>query len=133
LPVISLDSIRKELHITPEEAQGQVVQLTKERARQFMRQHQSFAWNATNITRVMREQLIDLFAAYGARVRIVYLDAPLSVIFKRNRARQNYVPEQVMDKLIDKLDPPDLTEAHEVIWITPSVLGSGRSAWLSER
>jgi tRNA uridine 5-carbamoylmethylation protein Kti12 len=67
----------------------------------------------------MREQLVDLFVAYGARMRIVYLDAPLTVIFKRNRTRQDYVPEQVMEKLIDKLEPPDLTEAHEVIWITP--------------
>ena len=116
-PVISLDSIRKELQISPEETQGQVVQLAKERARQLMRQHQSFIWNATNITRAMRQQLVDLFVSYGAHVRIVYLDAPLSVIFKRNLARKNYVPEHVIDKLIDKLEPPDQTEAHEVQWI----------------
>ena len=116
-PVISLDSIRKELHISPDETQGQIIQLAKERARQLMRQHQSFVWNATNITRMMREQLIDLFASYGARIRIVYLDAPLTTLFKRNRARQDYVPEHVIDKLIDKLEPPDLTEAHEVTWI----------------
>ncbi len=117
-PVISLDSIRQELHISPEETQGQVVQLAKERARQFMRQQQPFIWNATNITRVMRQQLIDLFVSYNARVRIVYLDAPLAVIFKRNRARQDYVPEHIINKLIDKLEPPDQTEAHEVLWIT---------------
>ena len=116
--VISLDSIRKELQILPEETQGQVVQLAKERARQLMRQHQSFVWNATNITRAMRQQLIDLFVSYGAHVHIVYLDAPLSVIFKRNRARKDYVPEHVIDKLIDKLEPPDQTEAHQVQWIT---------------
>jgi predicted kinase len=117
-PAISLDSIRKELHISPEEPQGKVVQLAKERARQFMRQHLSFVWNATNITRVMRQQFIDLFISYGARIRIVYIDAPLAIIFKHNRARQDYVPEHVIDKLIDKLEPPDPTEAHEVIWIT---------------
>ena len=117
-PVISLDSIRKELHISPEETQGKVVQLAKERARQFMRQQQSFVWNATNITRLMRQQLVDLFISYGARIRIVYIDAPLAIIFKRNRTRQDYVPEHVIDKLIDKLEPPDPTEAHEVTWIT---------------
>src|SRR5579859_410958 len=117
-PVISLDGISKELRISPEEKQGQVVQLAKERARQLMRQRLSFVWNATNVTRVVREQLIDLFVSYGARVRIVYLDASLSVIFKHNRARQDYVLEHVIDKLIDKLEIPDLTEAHEVMWIT---------------
>jgi putative nucleotidyltransferase with HDIG domain len=118
LPVISLDEIRKELRISPEETQGEVVQLAKERARRLMRQEQSFIWNATNVTKMMRQQLVELFVAYGARVRIVYLDAPLRTIFQRNRARQEYVPEHVIERLVDKLEPPDATEAHEVRWVS---------------
>ena len=92
LPVISLDAIRKELHISPTESQGQVIQTAKERARQWMRQRQSFVWNATNITRALRQPLIDLFTSYGARVRIIYLDAPLATILQRNHNQSRSCP-----------------------------------------
>jgi predicted kinase len=115
-PVISLDEIRKVLQISPEGNQGQVIQAAKERARIYMRQQQSFVWNATNVTRALREQLVDFFVSYGARVRIVYLDAPLAMILRRNKSRSASVPETVMSKLLDKLDVPDMTEAHMVLW-----------------
>jgi predicted kinase len=119
-PVISLDEIRKHLQISPEGNQGLVIQEAKERARAYMRQQQSFVWNATNVTRALREQLVDLFVAYGARVRIVYLDAALDTILQQNRNRAGSVPESVINKLIDKLDVPDPTEAHTVDWKSTS-------------
>ncbi len=115
-PVISLDEIRKVLQISPEGNQGRVIQAAKEHARIYMRQQQSFAWNATNVTRTLREHLVNFFVSYGARVRIVYLDAPLAMILRRNKSRSASVPETVMSKLLDKLDVPDLTEAHMVLW-----------------
>lgn len=115
-PVISLDEIRKVLRISPEGNQGRVIQEAKERARVLMRQQQAFAWNATNITHALREQLVDFFVSYGARVRIVYLDAPLATILHRNKSRSASVPETVMNKLLNKLDMPDTTEAHTVHW-----------------
>ncbi|MDQ2716181.1 MAG: AAA family ATPase [Chloroflexota bacterium] len=116
-PVISLDQIRRELKIAPTNAQGHVVQTAKERARALLRQHRSFAWNATNATKTMRRQLIDLFAAYHARIRIVYIDAPFAVLTGQNTARQESVPQEVIVRLMRKLNVPDLTEAHEVEWV----------------
>jgi predicted kinase len=116
LPVISLDELRKRLRIDPEENQGQVIQAAREQARIYMRQQQSFVWNATNITHMLRQQLVDFFVSYNARVRIVYLDAPLETILRRNRDRAASVPEAVMHKLLNKLDVPDPTEAHIVSW-----------------
>ncbi len=115
-PIIALDEIRKRLHISPEGNQGLVIQTAKEQARGYLRQQQPFVWNATNVTRSLREQLVNFFVSYGARVRIVYLDAPLETIFRRNRSRAAHVPEAVMNKLIDKLDVPDMAEAHVVLW-----------------
>lgn len=114
--VISLDEIRKQLRVSPEGKQGLVVQEAKERARVYMRQRRSFVWNATNVTRSIREQLISFFVSYGARVSIVYLDAPLETLLCRNRGRAAGVPESVIDKLLGKLEIPDLTEAHAVMW-----------------
>ena len=81
---------------------------------------QPFVWNATNITRLLRRQLINLFAGYGARVRIVYVDAPLEVILRRNRARPDPVPERVIARMLEQFELPDPTEAHIVdyIWST---------------
>ncbi len=116
-PVIALDAIRQELGITPRAGQNAIGQAARECARDLLRRRQPFVWNATNISRPLRASLIDLFAAYGARVRIVYLDAPLAVLLQRNRARAAAVPEPVIRKMLHKLDVPDLTEAHQVEWI----------------
>lgn len=116
IPVISLDDIRDEIGISPEDDQGMVIQYAKELAKKYMRNKNSFIWNATNITRMMREQLVDLFVSYGAKVKIVYLEAPYKEVLLRNSSRDKPVPEKVIEKLIDKLEVPDITEAHEVFW-----------------
>ena len=82
-----------------------------------MQRQQPFAWNATNITRLLRRQLIDFFAGYGARVRIVYVDAPLDVLLLRNRARPDPVPEKVIARMLEKFELPDLTEVHHVDYV----------------
>ena len=65
----------------------------------------------------MRQQLINFFAAYQARIHIVYLEVPLEEILQRNRSRTATVPEAVIRKLAARLDIPDRTEAHQVEWI----------------
>ncbi len=116
-PIIALDALRKKLKIAAEDEQGPVIAAAKEQARIWMRKKQAFVWNATNITRMMRQQMVELFLSYNARVRIVYLDAPFNTILQRNRTRQNSVPEHVIYKLLGKLEVPDVTEAHRVEWI----------------
>jgi putative nucleotidyltransferase with HDIG domain len=116
-PVISLDNIRRELGISPTAEQGQVIQAARERARELMRRQQSFIWNATNITRMMRSRVIDLALDYHARTRIVYVESPFTEILSRNRARRESVPENVIYRLLDKLEMPDMSEAHKVNWV----------------
>jgi putative nucleotidyltransferase with HDIG domain len=117
LPVISLDALRQEMKIPPDETPGSVIVAAKNRAREYMSSGRSFVWNATNTTKQMRQQLIDFFASYRSRIRIVYLEVPMAEILKRNRSRTAAVPEAVIQKLLDRLDIPDLTEAHQVEWI----------------
>lgn len=118
LPVVSLDDLRTELEISPEENQGTVIQAAREAAREHLRAGTSFAFNATNVTRQTRKRWIDLFADYGARVRIVYLEPPLEVVRKQNRKRPEPVPEKIIARLIDKLEPPTWSEAHELSLLT---------------
>lgn len=118
--VISLDDIRDELgtKTTSKKGNGQSIQLAKERAKVFMRKHQNFIWNATNITKQMRQQLIDQFKIYNARVRIVYLEVPYNTIIKQNNSREEVVPKSVIDNMIYKLEPPVAEEAHIIEYHT---------------
>ena len=73
-----------------------------------------FVWNATNLSREMRTQVIDLLAAYNACVRIAYVETSHDVLFTQNRSRKDAVPEGVIEKMMDRWQVPDLTEAHQV-------------------
>jgi hypothetical protein len=48
------------------------------------------------------------------------------VIRDRNRSRPAPVPDTVIDRLIDKWESPDLTEAHAVHWFESATNSGGR-------
>lgn len=115
LLVISLDNIRGELEIEATENQGEVVQLARERCRELLRAGISFAFNATNLLRQTRQRWVDLFADYNARIEMVYVEPPFSVILDQNKRREQPVPVQVIRELANKCEPPTLAEAHGLI------------------
>lgn len=112
MPVISLDDLRAELDVDPAASQGPVIAAAREQARAHLREQRPFIWNATNISRQLRDQLIDLIADYKAKVRIVYLEAPLDEAARRNAARSRPVPKPAIERMLDRWEPPDLTECH---------------------
>ena len=123
VPVVSLDRLRSELGIAHGKPQGQVVQLARERAREHLREARDFVWNATNLTRQTRGSLIQLFADYGARVRIVHLEAPADHLSTRNRARDDVVPQAVIENMLERWEMPDLTECHELQLVSSDMSG----------
>ena len=118
MPVISLDDIREERGTAPEEGSGRVVREAMERARTLLRRKEPFIWNATNIMQETRQKLVRLFAGYGARVHILYLEVPYMELAARNRTRERHIPEAVLEKMIRKLEPPEPWEAYEVKWLS---------------
>ena len=117
LPVISLDAIRAELGARATGDQGRVVQLARERAREHLRRHEPFVWNATSLTADLRKRQIDLFEQYHAAVRIVFLETEWDENLRRNAARSDAVPEHVINDMLGKLAPPGRAEARFVDWI----------------
>lgn len=83
----------------------------------FLRKHQPFVWNATNITAQMRESLVGLFGTYHARVRIVYLETDWHTLQERNRQREEVVPLDAVEKMLGKMVLPETSEARRVEWI----------------
>jgi predicted kinase len=118
LPVVSLDSIRRELNIEPTENQGAVAQLAKQRCRELLRSGTSFAFNATNLIRQTRSGWIDLFHDYKAKIEIVYLEPSLEAILRQNKNRNATVPQRVIERFAQRLEPPTLTECHSLVLST---------------
>ncbi len=116
-PVISLDDIRQDMNILPEAKQHKVIDRAKEEARVMLRQGRSFIWNATNITKRMRKQLVDLFVAYQAKAVIIYIEPCYETLMKQNKNRKKAVPEKIMEKMMNNLEVPTVHEAHEVRYV----------------
>jgi predicted kinase len=114
LPVVSLDELRAEMDVDPDENQGAVVQAGRERVREHLRRGEPFVYNATNINRQRRGPILQLAADYGARVRIVYVEAPMPVLLAQNRARKARVPEAVIRKMSERWEVPSPSEAHSL-------------------
>ena len=114
IPVISLDSIREEMGVSPAKDSGRVVQAAMERAKEHLRRKEPFIWNATNIIRETRQKLVKLFVGYGARVHILYLEVSYLELLERNRKRDRYIPVNVLEEMIRKLEIPEPWEAYEV-------------------
>lgn len=117
-PVVSLDSIRIRLGIAPTDNQGRVRQRAKEQVRRYLRQKESFIFNATNVTEHLRGTWIKLFHEYGASIKIVYIEPPFEQLLAQNSQREEAVPEKVIHKLFNKLEVPNLTECHCLEWFS---------------
>jgi predicted kinase len=129
-PVVSLDEIRLEIGVSPHDRQEPVVQLARERAHRLLADGRDFIWNATTLGRRHRESLRQLAAQYDARIEMVYIDAPPSLLFPRNRGRVQHavVPDPVIWRMTQIWQPPDLTEAHTVEYITHGESTAARRA-----
>jgi predicted kinase len=114
LPSLSLDDIREEMDVDPADLQGGVIQMAKERAREFLRAKKDFVFNATNLSRELRRQWIQLCRDYHAKVDIVYVERPFEQLLMYNKKRQRVVPEAVISRLIDRMEPPTLAECYEM-------------------
>jgi putative nucleotidyltransferase with HDIG domain len=119
LPAISLDDLRRKAKVDYKDSKGngRVIQEAKEIAKQYLRSHTSFIWNATNITLQMREQLIDLLEPYKPSIKIVYREVPYKKLLIQNSDRNFAIPASAIEKMIDKLEVPKEWEGVEVEYI----------------
>ncbi len=115
-PTVSLDAIRVTHKIKPtdRDAQGKVVQIAYEQAKEFCRKKQSFVWNSTNLTTDLRSKLIRTLGVYNPHFKIYYIETPIEKVFSR---RQNEIPSDVLKRMIRQLDMPLSAEVHEVNYV----------------
>lgn len=126
LPVVALDDIRAQLEVDPADRQGAVIAAARERARAYLRRGEPFAWNATNVSRRLRNGLIDFLTGYPVRVHLVYIEVTAAEQERRNREREAVVPRGALARILDHWAPPSPAEAHRV---THVVADPGPIAW----
>lgn len=114
VPIVSLDDLREKMGVLPSKGSGRVVHEALELSRGYLRRKQPFIWNATNLRQETRQKLVRLFAGYGARVHIIYLEVPYRELLCRNRTRARHIPEDVLEGMIQKLEIPAPWEAYTV-------------------
>jgi predicted kinase len=88
----------------------------REKARVLLRSGNDFVWNATNLSREIRGQVVDLLTACDARIKIVYVEARRDLFYAQNRDRNAALPRAAIERLMDRWEVPDPTEAQHVEW-----------------
>ncbi|MBP8810594.1 MAG: AAA family ATPase [Kofleriaceae bacterium] len=130
LAQVSLDDLRAELEVDPADGQRAVIGLARDRARAALRAGQPFAWNATNLSRSVRGEIITLCRAYRFRVHLVYCEAGADELAARNRARPEAtrVPARALERMYTRWTVPTPDEAHRVLYrVSPA--DDGGAAW----
>lgn len=112
--VVSLDAIRAAHGMSHEGSQSRVADLAYQQMKVALRARRAVIWNATNLVRDLRNQIVDVADAYHARVRMVVFEASPDVLRERNRSRTNPVPDSVLLRMADRWDVPDRSDAHAV-------------------
>ena len=115
--VVSLDALRTQIanSRSDQSQNSKVVQAAKEQLKVLLRSHSKIVWDATNLRRDFRQQVIDISHQYGALVTLVIFHCPEEVYFDRNRQRQHPIPEAVLDKQLNSLEFPELNESDRTI------------------
>ncbi len=114
--VISLDEKRRKARIDRNDSKGQgrIIQESLEDARKYLRAGQPFVWNATNITRQMREHLVGTFLPYKPLIGMVYIEVPYKTLVVQNQNREHSLPLHAINRMVDRLEVPQQWEAHQV-------------------
>ncbi|HEU4815914.1 AAA family ATPase [Janthinobacterium sp.] len=114
LPVVSFDDARTALGLKHGKNEGQVGDYAEERARELLRLREPFVWNATHLSKLMREKTLNLLYKYHAQVELVYLEQPRKELLRRNGQRDTSLSNKKLQSMLWNWEIPLPMEAHTV-------------------
>ncbi len=114
LPVVSFDDARTALGLKHGKNEGQVGDYAEERARELLRRGEPFVWNATHLSKLMREKALNLLYKYHAQVELVYLEQPRKELLRRNGQRDTSLSNKKLQAMLWNWEIPLPMEAHTV-------------------
>lgn len=120
LDILSSDGIRKEITGSESDlSQDRLVwEALYERVEQVMAKKQSCIVDATHNNLSVRERDIERYRGYGARMVVcVHVIAELEKVLERNKSRERFVPEFVIERMDTnlRLDPPSTDDGFSAV------------------
>ncbi len=111
--IVSSDRMREELTGDPgDQSQNYLVfQRCVDRVREELHRGRDVTFDATNCTERLREMPVQAGRWSGAEIVSHFFDVGLEAALERNRTRDRLVPEQVVRRHYEILDPPAIYEA----------------------
>lgn len=116
-PIVSFDAARAELGLKHGENDGRAAHLAIDRAKEFLRKKAPFIWNVTHLSSQIRSRSIDLCAAYGADIDIIYLEASEQTLLARNSERDTTLTNEKLLKMLWRWEVPLPWEAPIVRYV----------------
>lgn len=113
--VISSDNLREELFDNVWEFKknnllfGEMFQ----RTHTYLSQGKSVVFDATNIRRSQRKQILKKFKPYYKEC--YYLKTPLEKVLRQNLMRNRHVPEEVIVRMYNRIQEPELIEGWDKV------------------
>lgn len=115
LESISFDEERENLNISSNENGSMAVHKAYDKMKDLLRKEQSFIFNATNLSKSIRQKPLDLFNKYGATVKIIHLEKDYETLLKDDLSRNDKsVGKKVIDQMLFKWQVPTILEAESV-------------------
>jgi predicted kinase len=115
-PVVSFDDARMELGLKHGKNEGAVAHRAFDKAKELLRNKESFVWCATHLSEQMRAKTLDLLYRYNAEVEIVYLEQSRLELLRRNTKRDSSLTNKALLGMLWKWEIPLPTEAHQVTY-----------------
>lgn len=116
---LSLDELREELGSSRDDqgANDRVLAEARERLKASLRGHRPVVWDATSLRHDFRSRVAGLGFDYGALITLVVFHLDLEDYHRRNRARPHAVPNKILDGQLERMEWPELDEAHRVLFL----------------
>jgi len=76
--------------------------------------------DATNLRRSERKPYLELAKRHGCRIEAIFFDVPLEVCRLRNRRRERVVPDEAIEKMARRLQPPTREEGFDRVRVVSS-------------
>lgn len=114
--IVSSDEIRRELYGDPS-IQGnktQVFEALHKKVKSLLESGHNVIFDATNIYRRRRCETLRMYRNYENIA--VYFCTPFDECVRRNAGRDRVVPDEVITRMNEQMEPPELREGFKMIY-----------------
>lgn len=114
---VSSDAIRGELFGDENDQSNpvKVFAILNARIRKALKRGDDVIYDATNVSTKSRKQIFKDHAEAADKMVAYFIDTPLEEAIRRNSTRDRIVPNEVIERMYNNLNPPTLDEGFDEI------------------